>query len=162
MPDSTDIPALVEKVREAQSTLQDFGIPTAGRQRSWNYLAAAAPVLADEVERLRGALALYAGDPPLKHGMNCPQLAGEDEDCTCGLVWRIALSTEQTMHAAWRKRAEESEANISGHIAEVERLQGELAMLHRVLDRHLDARSTGESDTAVGIVHVAETNKEAR
>lgn len=47
---------------------------------------------------------------PLEHGMNCDALIpGNDEACTCGLKWRIALQTEQTMHAAWRKRAEEAE-----------------------------------------------------
>lgn len=43
------------------------------------------------------------------HGMNCAYRADSDEPCTCGLVLRIALQTEQTMHAAWRKRAEEAE-----------------------------------------------------
>lgn len=44
------------------------------------------------------------------HGMNCPALNPNSErECTCGLEWRIRLQTEQTMHAAWRKRAEEAE-----------------------------------------------------
>lgn len=48
---------------------------------------------------------------PLTHGMNCPALTpGNDEDCTCGLRWRIELETEKAMHRAWRKRAEEAEA----------------------------------------------------
>lgn len=49
----------------------------------------------------------------LEHGMNCPDYPGNDEDCTCGLRWRIALQTEQTMSAAWRKRAEEAEAKLT-------------------------------------------------
>jgi hypothetical protein len=50
----------------------------------------------------------------LEHGMNCPhRTPNSDDDCTCGLRWRIALQTEQTMHAAWRKRAEEAEAAIA-------------------------------------------------
>lgn len=48
---------------------------------------------------------------PLTHARSCPALTPmSDADCTCGLQWRIALQTEQTMHAAWRKRAEEAEA----------------------------------------------------
>lgn len=45
--------------------------------------------------------------------MNCPALGGDDADCKCGLQYRIALQTEQTMHAAWRKRAEEAEALLA-------------------------------------------------
>jgi hypothetical protein len=45
-----------------------------------------------------------------QHGMNCPATNPTDKDmCRCGLQWRIALATERTMHAAWRKRAEQAE-----------------------------------------------------
>ncbi len=47
---------------------------------------------------------------PVQRGMNCACLSGEHEHCTCGYEWRVKLQTEQTMHAAWRKRAEEAEA----------------------------------------------------
>lgn len=50
----------------------------------------------------------------LTHTRSCPALTpGNDERCTCGLQWRIALQTEQTMHAAWRKRAEEAELDLT-------------------------------------------------
>jgi hypothetical protein len=57
----------------------------------------------------------------LRHGMNCRGLIpGEETACTCGLVHRkiieqlrIELETEQTMHAAWRKRAEEAEEKLA-------------------------------------------------
>ncbi len=54
-------------------------------------------------------------ESPLQHGMNCPALIlGADQDeCQCGLKWRIRLRTEQEMHAAWRKRAEEAEAQLA-------------------------------------------------
>jgi len=42
----------------------------------------------------------------MEHGMNCPHHADKDEACTCAL-------TERTMHAAWRKRAEEAETRIA-------------------------------------------------
>lgn len=42
----------------------------------------------------------------MEHGMNCPHHADKDEACTCAV-------TERTMHAAWRKRAEEAEARIA-------------------------------------------------
>jgi hypothetical protein len=48
----------------------------------------------------------------LKHGMNCPAYPGSDDACTCGLEWRIKLQTENEMHAAWRKRAEEAEREL--------------------------------------------------
>jgi hypothetical protein len=44
----------------------------------------------------------------LMHSRSCSQLSpGSDEDCTCGLVYRQHLQTEQTMHAALRKHASE-------------------------------------------------------
>ena len=47
----------------------------------------------------------------LGHTRSCPALTpGDDEDCTCGLIWRVRLQTEMTMHNAWRKRAEEAES----------------------------------------------------
>jgi hypothetical protein len=50
---------------------------------------------------------------PLTHTRSCPMLTPlSDERCTCGLEYRIALATEQEMHAAWRKRAEEAEAEL--------------------------------------------------
>jgi hypothetical protein len=51
---------------------------------------------------------------PMTHGMNCPGLIpGNEEACTCGLEWKIALQTEGEMHTAWRKRAEEAEKELS-------------------------------------------------
>lgn len=55
----------------------------------------------------------------LRHEMNCAAWHSEHgqeinaEDCTCGLKFRIHVQTEQTLHAAWRKRAEEAEAGVS-------------------------------------------------
>lgn len=50
----------------------------------------------------------------LVHGMNCPGLIPmNDDDCTCGLRWRIQLQTEQEMHNAWRKRAEQAERELA-------------------------------------------------
>ena len=47
----------------------------------------------------------------LTHGMNCAGLNPmSEDDCTCGLKWRIQLQTEQEMHNAWRKRAEKAES----------------------------------------------------
>lgn len=45
--------------------------------------------------------------------MNCSALGNWDAECTCGLEWRIQLQTEQEMHNAWRKRAEEAEKELS-------------------------------------------------
>ena len=51
----------------------------------------------------------------MEHGMNCPHHADKDEACTCAL-------TERTMHAAWRKRAEEAETRIAALEAQVKSL----------------------------------------
>lgn len=45
----------------------------------------------------------------LTHTRSCHSLGGAESDCTCSLKWRVALATEQSMHQAWRKRAEEAE-----------------------------------------------------
>jgi len=45
------------------------------------------------------------------HKGNCTIHRGWD--CSCGQQDRIDLATEQTMHAAWRKRAEEAEAELA-------------------------------------------------
>jgi len=51
---------------------------------------------------------------PLEHARNCAgNIPLNDHKCTCGLKWRIMLQTEQTMHNAWRKRAEEAEALLN-------------------------------------------------
>lgn len=48
--------------------------------------------------------------PPFGHTRSCPSLTpGNDEDCTCGLTWRIQLATRITLHEAWIKRATEAE-----------------------------------------------------
>lgn len=54
----------------------------------------------------------------MEHGMNCPHHADKDEACTCAL-------TERTMHAAWRKRAEEAETRIAALEAQVKALTEE-------------------------------------
>jgi len=54
----------------------------------------------------------------MEHGMNCPHHADKDEACTCAL-------TERTMHAAWRKRAEEAETRIAALEAQVKALTAE-------------------------------------
>lgn len=63
------------------------------------------------------APATAEGEIALAHGRNCPALGGSfpgiADDCTCGLIYRQQLQTEQTMHAAWRKRAEEAEAELA-------------------------------------------------
>lgn len=43
------------------------------------------------------------------HGMNCAHRSDSDEPCTCACRHHAAVDTERTMHAAWRKRAEEAE-----------------------------------------------------
>lgn len=66
-----------------------------------------------------------AQPPADQHGMNCPSRSpGSDDPCTCGLNWRQALQTEQTMHAAWRKRGEEAEQRAVEAEGRVKKLDG--------------------------------------
>ena len=60
--------------------------------------------------------------PPFQHTRSCPALTPLGDACTCGLYWRIRLSTEITMHAAWRKRAEEAEEAETSLRSATERL----------------------------------------
>lgn len=55
----------------------------------------------------------------LTHTRSCPALTNGDDPCTCGLEFRIQLQTEQTMHAAWRKRAEEAEQKTAQQAEEL-------------------------------------------
>jgi hypothetical protein len=79
--------------------------------------------LLDEVVRLgaENKRLRPSADAPveeLDHKRNCAawkDVHGYDAggSCTCGLRWRVMLQTEQAMHAAWRKRAEESESELA-------------------------------------------------
>ena len=67
---------------------------------------------------------MQAEEDALRHTDSCPQrVMASDDPCTCGLQWRDALATEQTMHAAWRKRAEEVERDLAARDAEIGRLR---------------------------------------
>jgi len=63
----------------------------------------------------------------MEHGMNCPHHADKDEACTCAL-------TERTMHAAWRKRAEEAETRIAALESQVKALTEERYSLQFAVD----------------------------
>lgn len=75
-----------------------------------------------------------------EHARSCPELTENSEDfCTCGLKWRRALVTEQEMHAAWRKRAEEAEAALAKEplvYARVKELEEEAASETRWADQY--------------------------
>lgn len=68
--------------------------------------------------------------PPFEHTRSCPALI--KDACTCGLEWRIRVATEQQLHAAWRKRAEEAEARSSCPATDALR---ELVRLKRIKER---------------------------
>lgn len=72
-------------------------------------------------------------DEVLDHTRGCayPGSGGEGP-CTCGLIERRALATEQAMHSAWRKRAGEAEAEVARLTAEVERLTWEAGELREL------------------------------
>lgn len=86
-------------------------------------------VLENALARVKDNLALEEGPPPgidgpewssrlnrqIEHFMNCGYESGEE--CSCLIRRKLeavkaALGTERTMHAAWRKRAEEAEAAL--------------------------------------------------
>jgi hypothetical protein len=49
----------------------------------------------------------------LTHTRSCPALTPGEDDCTCGLNWRIRLRTEMELRNAWEKRAYEAEREIN-------------------------------------------------
>ena len=49
----------------------------------------------------------------LSHSRNCPVLAGRDDACTCGLIFRQQTQTAENVSAAWRQRAETAEAALA-------------------------------------------------
>jgi len=52
--------------------------------------------------------------PPIEHTRSCAFVTTPDgEECTCGYEWRIRLGTYMTMYNAWRKLAEEAEAELA-------------------------------------------------
>jgi len=62
------------------------------------------------------------------HGMNCAHRSDSDEPCTCACRYHAAVDTERTMHAAWRKRAEEAEienADLRAKLAAATKTLGE-------------------------------------
>lgn len=69
---------------------------------------------AARITRLEAKNAGVVSAAPLAHARSCgmtgTQTTNAHEECSCCLKERIAVQTEQTMHAAWRKRAEEAEA----------------------------------------------------
>ena len=67
--------------------------------------------------------AMRTGDEDLiGHSLNCPELTPlSDERCTCALQERRWLRTEQELHNAWRKRAEEAERKLIELSADTQR-----------------------------------------
>jgi len=95
------------------------------KSQSWNcYLLGPAEYIGKaeaEVRRLSNPITLTE---QLTHGRNCAGLIPADEDdCTCGLRWRIQLQTEQNLHAAWMKRATEAEQDNKALRERVERYE---------------------------------------
>lgn len=118
------------------NSILDSGVRVPMDQRELaHYIRAleSAPATAAERDRLKTRVAeLEAFIPPhiapadLYHGRNCrARTVGGDEECTCGLQWRVYLQTEQTMHAAWRKRAEEAETERDQLRAQLATVTGE-------------------------------------
>ena len=70
------------------------------------------------------------------HSRTCPVRGRplSDDDCTCGLKWHIQLRTEQEMHAAWRKRAEEAETREAALQARVEAQDVQLKTAREALE----------------------------
>jgi hypothetical protein len=73
----------------------------------------------------------------LAHTRSCPELTpGSEDRCTCGLEFRKALATEQTMHLAWRKRAEDAERLIEAAVSANREWRKDIrgkSMLYRVI-----------------------------
>ena len=96
-------PSYEELEAECKRMLENFG---AAHEANLMLLTQATALTA-ECKRLRNPITLTE---KLTHGRACRADYDLDTDCTCGLQYRIQLQTEQEMHAAWMKRALESEA----------------------------------------------------
>lgn len=117
------------------------------RGASWKhrYEAAAAPPLPPAADGGGGLQDERAEDfrlsrPKLEHTRGCASWGfdGWDRgDCTCGARERVALQTEQTMHNAWRKRAEEAEAELA-RLRAVRPVEGEDAARAHLTSAHLE------------------------
>lgn len=113
-------PVAVWNTRAPPPSLPHSGEPVAWRwkplvSKHWQY-ADSDTAFPDEAGELQP---LYAPPPAtqigggveIEHTRSCGYFDLEI-GCTCCLEERRALATEQTMHRAWRKRAEEVEANL--------------------------------------------------
>lgn len=113
--------AELEKERDAVIAQRDTALTRIGLvlfglsfEKTVDELVAGIKLLGDQRDGLRRAIEAASVSTDMSHSRSCPALIPlSDNDCTCGLTYRIALRTEQTMHAAWRKRAEEAEVLIS-------------------------------------------------
>jgi transcriptional regulator with XRE-family HTH domain len=72
-------------------------------------------------------------------------------EMACGLQWRDALATEQTMHAAWRKRAEQAEAELGRLTRELAEAKAVITRLVRV-GNDQDIRTRRYEDVAANAI----------
>ncbi len=83
----------------------------AGLLETYEHYALAQKLNAAAGQLERNAVPQMEGQ--LEHGRNCPALNPcREDECRCGLKYRVHLQTEQAMSAAWRKRAEEAEQKL--------------------------------------------------
>lgn len=84
------------------------------------------------------------------HTRSCPAL-NPYEDCICGLAYRIQLQTEQEMHNAWRKRAEEAELRAAASQAALLEIMDLVQELPSGIDEQADTADTSPKDMAAHI-----------
>ncbi len=86
-----------------------FAEEVQSQRKKNNALKARATAAEAEIARLTPPI---MGNVKLSHTRSCPSLTPGDGPCTCALVERRYLQTEQTMNAAWRERATAAEAQV--------------------------------------------------
>src|SRR5208283_919182 len=93
----------------------------------------------------------------LTHTRSCPALIpGNEEECTCGLLWRVQLQTEQTMHAAWEKRAYQGESERDAALARIVELEAALKEIKTYPDEAKEVPKSHRSDYLLSCVrHIA-------
>jgi len=91
----------------------------------------------DAIRAIERSFAFFreGGGPPYPDGMNEREISLAGTEGLAAL--QNALGTEQTMHNAWRKRANEAEAQIADRDREIQKLRERAAELEPVITKQL-------------------------
>src|SRR5579872_477707 len=102
----------------------------------------------------------------LEHSRSCSVSYDLDAQCTCGLDYRIQLRTEQEMHTAWRKRAEEAESRLEqerrDNQQEFFHLDGVISDLRKERDEALESLKVADEEKKELLNKLAEAQEQVK